>query len=139
MRTISFLSMLSLVLLLTACNKDKNSIDISLNNDFELAFDQTAFFKDDHNSFTIKFIEVVRDIRCPSDLDCFWEGLVDIKVKVNLETIELATSNKLDGSITAVINDYRIRLKEIKPARGESNNIIKEKDYSAVLEITKRQ
>ncbi len=140
MKTISFLSTLALVLLLSACNKDKKNIDVDVNDEFELDFDQTAFFKDDNSSTSIKFIEVVEDSRCPDDAICIWAGHVVIKLNIDNAVVELASPslNQADSLRSADMGEYTISIKEIKPGRGLSSNIIDEDDYSAVLEITKK-
>lgn len=138
MKTISFLNTLCLVLLLTACNKDKKNTDVNIGDEFELDFDQTAFFNNGNSTIPIKFIEVLEDSRCPDDAICLWEGRVVIKLDIDEASVELATFNSMNGDSlqTAEIGNYLVKLIEIKPRRG-SGDAPKDDEYSAVLEITK--
>lgn len=87
------------------------------------------------NDLTIRMNSVLEDSRCPTDVQCAWEGNAEILLELsggNLETVHLNTGGMFPR--TEVYNGYTITLQELKPypAQGMS---IEESDYTAVLSI----
>ncbi len=87
------------------------------------------------SDLTIRLTSVLEDSRCPTDVQCAWEGNAEILLELSggdLETVHLNTGPQFPS--TEVYNGYTITLQELKPHPTEGMNI-SESDYTAVLSI----
>ena len=87
------------------------------------------------NDLTIRLTSVLEDSRCPTDVQCAWEGNAEIMLELSggdLETAHLNTGGMFPR--TEVYNGYTITLQELKPYPTEGMSI-EESDYTAVLSI----
>lgn len=87
------------------------------------------------NDLTIRMTSVLEDSRCPTGVQCAWEGNAEILLELsggNLETVHLNTGGMFPR--TEVYNGYTITLQELKPYPTEGMSI-EESDYTAVLFI----
>ncbi|WP_339134702.1 MAG: hypothetical protein WGN25_16070 [Candidatus Electrothrix sp. GW3-4] len=87
------------------------------------------------NDLTIRLNTVLEDSRCPTNVECAWEGNAEILLELSggdLESTHLNTGGQFPK--TEVYNGYTITLEDLKPhpVEGES---IPEKDYIAVLSV----
>ena len=64
----------------TACAPEVGAKTVGLGESFSLAVGQSALI--DGEDLAIKFIDVVADSRCPSDVVCIWQGEVACLVEV---------------------------------------------------------
>jgi len=140
MKTISFLSILSLLFLATSCNKDKNDPVLKLDQDVEIDFGQTAPFNE--GNFSVQFEELLEDSRCPEGpVACFWEGRVRVQINISDRedsySYELITKNSINGDslVTVEYGQYIIELKEVNPYPVFQEPVDID-DYSIVLEVT---
>lgn len=116
-----------------ACDKDA-----TFNQFCNLAFEESATIT--KGNFEIEFIDLVEESRCPTNLDCIWEGRAVVSLAlIGVETIniELATENSIDGTgkLTAIHNNHLIKLLTINP-QPINDVLVPEEDYEVVLEIT---
>ena len=51
------------------------------------------------NGYSITFLEVLEDSRCPTDVTCIWEGRVKVKVKVAVNGKESNTEELIFGAV----------------------------------------
>ncbi|CAK8721339.1 hypothetical protein KKHLCK_10585 [Candidatus Electrothrix laxa] len=88
-----------------------------------------------NNDLTIRLTSVLEDSRCPTDMQCAWEGNAEIMLELSggdLETVHLNTGPQFPS--TETYNGYTITLQELKPYPTEGMSI-GESDYIAVLSI----
>ena len=87
--------------------------------------------------FTVRFIELVEDSRCPIDTNCIWAGNAKIKVRVTrngqshvltLDTHGSGQYGRADG--------YSIKLTDLTP-HPRSNIRIDRNGYVATIEVSK--
>ena len=84
---------------------------------------------------SIRFTSVLEDSRCPTNVQCAWEGNAEIMLELSggdLETVHLNTGPQFPRS--EVYNGFVITLEELKPYPAEGATV-KESDYIAVLSI----
>lgn len=86
----------------------ENMVYANFGNQFNLKLNQSAII----NSGEVKvtFLEVTEDSRCPSDLNCFWAGQIQVAVNIlrnghDLGTVPLVNNaSRKDLSIKKSIN-----------------------------------
>ena len=88
----------------------------------------------------IKFLNVVEDSRCPTDVNCIWAGNAKIKIRVTglgsgPKTFELNTSMGPKGD---QFDGWAINLESLTPA-PKSGKTIRPKDYRARFTIVRLQ
>ncbi len=141
MKTISFCTLLSLLFLLTACNKDDDQPTvITLGQEFEIDYKESGTY--DEAGLEFIFSEVLEESRCPTNVICVWEGRAVVALTVNDDAqdpptiIQLATLNSLDGDslLTATYGNYQIELIDVKPY-PDNLDIQDFDDYSVVLKV----
>ena len=85
---------------------------------------------------TIKFLELIEDSRCPTDINCVWAGIARIKVELarngKTSVVELNTQNEK----TAKFQGHIITLKDLQP-RQSTTSKYSPSAYSATLGISK--
>jgi len=82
----------------------------------------------------------VEDSRCPSDVQCVWEGLVIVTVGVTVNWVDLGNysislNEPLDGSIIQ-LDQYYLQLIKVEPY-PTSTELIPEWDYVATMKFSK--
>ncbi len=78
MNETTFALILSLFIFSTVGISQTGGKYVNLDEDFSLAASEKAFIKSE--SFTIEFLYVVEDSRCPPDVNCIWAGNAKVKV-----------------------------------------------------------
>lgn len=127
--------------MLMACNKDddSNSKSVELNKPFNLALNETAELETDGTRIT--FLGIAEDSRCPTGVNCIWEGeaVVDFLVIKGKDLLAVPlTTNPRDGQ---VLNDnftafgHGVKLLQVMPY-PETGCSIEEKDYVVRLIIS---
>jgi hypothetical protein len=85
----------------------------------------------------VKFIELIEDARCPTDVNCVWAGNAKVKLRLSKgsdeEVVELNTSLKPQ---TVDFGGYRFKLAGLTP-RPRSNVRISRLGYVAALKADK--
>lgn len=87
---------------------------------------------------TVKFVSLVEDSRCPTDVNCVWAGNAKVQIKVTgrrgaSKTFELNTN--LEPK-TVTFEGYEIKLEGLTPA-PKSNIKINRNGYTATLAVRK--
>jgi len=133
MKNISFICLIIAFLSTISCSNE---------NVFEqyisLDFGETSTIE--QGGFDIEFIDLVEESRCPSNLDCIWEGRAVVSLALtNVETInvELATENNIDGTskLTTIYNNFLIELLTINP-QPINDVLVPKEEYVVILEVT---
>lgn len=83
---------------------------------------------------TVTFVEVLRDSRCPTGVECVWSGNAEVAVYINDELITLNTHIKPQQ---IVISGYQIKLVKLTPY-PHINKKIDPEDYAATLVISEK-
>jgi hypothetical protein len=88
--------------------------------------------------FSIKFISVTEDSRCPVDVNCVWAGnaIVHVKITDRRGGSKTMVMNTTMGPKGDQYNGWAINLTELTPA-PKSNVTIKQKAYKATFTITR--
>ena len=126
--TTSVFILFSFVFLLSSCKEDS----YNLGQEFTLKFGKSAVINREGKPFTIEFEKLVSESRCRPGVQCFWEGNVDIRLKVNKGS-QYTMSFRSD-SIPVVIHDNsKITLLDV--SYDKDKNYAKEKHYSIKLRV----
>lgn len=132
------LRLMTLPLFLAACASGGGNAPTSptpaLNEEFTLSPGQTATVNGTNVRLT--FDRVSEDSRCPTDVNCVWEGdaVVVLKVKAEAEeaTREVHTQGGDSRSRKAPVGDYVVTLVRLEPA-PRSTTTIEASAYRATL------
>lgn len=138
---VTIVLMLPVLLFFSACEKNVNpsSVCIGLGDStsFQLKYGETKRICD-NDSTCIKFIKVVSDSRCPSDVVCVWQGTA---------IIELGTCDAEGGSVNLEIHKpveytidgikYSAELTELNPY-PDTRHPAELKDYVARIVVKRK-
>ena len=111
------------------------SVYPKLGEEFKLEHDEVAFFKSEN--IQIKFSNVTEDSRCPTGVQCIWQGRVSVNI-----TIVKNDQNKGDFSLTLGDNEklairafdgFYIKLLEVNPYPAFPSHNIDLDQYVATL------
>ncbi|MDC1067684.1 hypothetical protein OAQ99_00840 [Candidatus Kapabacteria bacterium] len=125
---------------LFACNKfDTDLTDVKSDNNNEqvqsrISIGDQYFYTANNIDYIINFIDVTGDSRCPTGVDCFWQGEAIIKLLVsdsngNSEETLLSTED-LEKEILSL----KMTIKELSPYPVYKKEINKS-DYVLELEV----
>ena len=106
---------------------------------FQLKINQVAFIKSEN--IKIIFMNVTEDSRCPSDVECIWEGQVTIVINIfkNNQFIgefNLTSRTGFDELAIKEFDEYSINLIKVEPY-PISTQIIELSDYIATFNVSK--
>lgn len=129
---IIFLSLLTLA----GCSGQSEELNASLGQTVNLAPGQTVSITGE--SLEIKFIEVTNDSRCPTGVNCPWEGAVTCATEIEYQgsTYQVTLNHQGSGAGTADFNNCVITF-EVSPY-PEANKQINKEDYRLQLSVTKK-
>lgn len=131
----------AVALLLAFCTSSVRNADGPLkagfDREFELRSGERAQI--DQGGFTIEFVRLLHDSRCPSDVTCIQEGNAEIEVAVQREdmpaqTLILSTSRRERQEQRFDV--YTVRLVQLVPY-PRTDLPTRETDYGATLLITR--
>ena len=133
----SLLGALVLLLFLAGCGGGAEEIKANLGQEFSLSIGQTVSIQDEE--LQLKFLEVVNDSRCPSDVTCIWQGqassLIEITYLESVQKVTLVQPGLTEEPSQIHFNDYLIEFNLTPyPEAGEA---IKDSDYRLQLVVTK--
>ena len=124
------------LLLMTACDeKSPSGPSVPLNQEFTLAPGDTAAIRD--TSFSVQFLRVSGDSRCPADAVCIQGGdaLVEIRATDGSSTeYDLHTGDQSRATVTHA--GHHIELVNLQPYPFSSRTIQPE-EYRATLRVTR--
>ncbi len=103
----------------------------NIDTEISLNIGESVFIND--HGITLKFIDVIDDSRCPSDVECVWEGTVSLMVNIqynsqNLGNYILNSSNLHKASFMG----YYVKFKVLEPY-PISTEIIPKSSYNATF------
>ena len=106
---------------------------------FQLKINQVAFIKSEN--IKIIFMNVTEDSRCPSDVECIWEGQVTIVINIfkNNQFIgefNLTSRTGFDELAIKEFDGYSINLIKVEPY-PISTQIIELSDYIVIFNVSK--
>jgi hypothetical protein len=132
---------LAACLALTACTAVGTSAPetktVDVGSDFELSPGQTAVVEG--GAFTVSFVKVNEDSRCPEGVVCVWQGNVATALLVGANANE-KTPVTLHTTLTphsVSSGAYTVALTGIKPARKQQGNI-PQAEYIATFRVTRQ-
>lgn len=121
----------------------------AVGEDFSLKYGETAVIKD--VDLQVTFDEVVRDSRCPADVQCVWSGIVDVRVTAQLplqpaQPFVLGGTTDSQGNVLGPVVEasgptsawyagYTIALKQVTPYPMHANEPIPFEDYAVTLVV----
>lgn len=116
-------------------------IAAKLNRKFSVGYDRSVRIPSD--DLEIKFTDVVGDSRCPSEIDCVWQGQVEIVLHMtqgvrDLGNINLVRQAGRENSASATLDGYSIQLLEVKPY-PKTSQPIDLSDYRAIVNVSRSQ
>jgi len=133
----SLLGALVLLLFLAGCGGGAEEIKANLGQEFSLSIGQTVSIQDEE--LQLKFLEVVNDSRCPSDVTCIWQGqassLIEITYLESVQKVTLVQPGLTEEPSQIHFNDYLIEF-NLTPY-PEAGKAIKDSDYRLQLVVTK--
>jgi hypothetical protein len=128
MKTKIFLFILITITLLSfSCGKNK-VLEIDLNTNFDLKFEQYAEIKNENLS--VKF-QNVNDSRCPKGTNCIWQGEGLVTLNVNTSLIEFSTNHPIKDTL-----GYTFSLVSLLPEPDISKKNTN-KDYILKMKVSK--
>lgn len=87
--------------------------------------------------YTVAFVELIEDSRCPVDVECIWAGNARIKIRVTKNgRSKLFDLNTMERDAVPEYGGYRFRLTALMPEL-RSNVRINRNAYEATIEMTK--
>ena len=111
----------------------------SLGEEFNLALGETITIQPEN--FTLQFVEVSQDDRCPTQADCEYAGLALVVIEVTFPDgepalLEFNTSPWPDTNLQIIAySGYVFELVRLDPYPEHPDKPIKEKDYLAVMVV----
>ena len=110
-----------------------------LDDPFQLKINQVAFIKSEN--IKIIFINMTEDSRCPSDVECIWEGQVTIEINIYMNNqfigeFNLTSRTGFDKLAIKEFDGYSISLIKVEPY-PISTKIIELSDYIVTLNVSK--
>ncbi len=131
---IGFVSIFCMIFI-GGCIQNITDLDVP----FQLKINQVAFIKSEN--IKIIFMNVTEDSRCPSDVECIWEGQVTIVINIfkNNQFIgefNLTSRTGFDELAIKEFDGYSINLIKVEPY-PISTQIIELSDYIVIFNVSK--
>ncbi len=126
-----------IILVAQGCTRQSNGINAKLGQEFDIALGQNAAIPGENLS--IKFTKLVSDSRCPTGVQCIWQGevscLIELGYEGNTFSKVLTQSGLTGGMARTDFKSYEIAFAiEPYPEAGKSIN---QKNYRLQLLINK--
>jgi hypothetical protein len=133
----TLLAVLLILLFLAACGGGAEEVKADLGQEFSLSIGQTASIQGE--DLQLKFLEVINDSRCPSDVACVWQGqascLVEITYLESVQKVTLTQPGLTEEPSRLDFNDYVIQF-NLSPY-PEAGKVMKDSDYRLQMVVTK--
>ena len=134
--TMSFLLVVSTILVFTGCSDNplqedqKNrSIEVNEGQQFKLTKGDSAHLVSEN--IDILFIEVAKDGRCPTDVNCFWAGDAALALRIG-EQVDTLHTTTVFGPDSLEVGALWIKIVNLQP-RLSSEQTIEDVNYEAQL------
>lgn len=121
----------------------------ALGEDFSLKAGETARFEE--VGLQLTFTEVVRDSRCPADVQCVWSGIVDVQLTAELppqpaESFVVGGTTDREGNVLGSVVEmsgptewwyagHTVTLKQVTPYPKQANAPIPPANYTVTLVV----
>ena len=133
-----YFAFIILILSFTSCDKkiiDNLGSDLPLNKEFVIENGSTK--NNLEENISLQMVSVVNDSRCPSDVECVWEGDAEVNLVFNsalgIHPIILHTNL---ASKDTTIGTFTISLIKLDPY-PISTKVISQSEYKATIFVTK--
>ena len=119
-------------------HKQKRLVYTDFKTNFQLKIGQAAIVKSDN--FELVFLGVVKESRCPADLNCFESGQVNIAVKIIAKGHSLGNSQLINNASRKdlgikQVSNYLIEFVKVEPCPKNTQRI-KPSDYVITLIVS---
>jgi hypothetical protein len=128
-----FVSLLLSAVALAACGR--GGATATLDEPVQLAPGQTAVFNAE--KLEVTFVQVGADSRCPTDVTCFWQGTVTVRLAIRSNG--RMTQHEADTANDVALNGYVVDVIDVLPERGAQSQQIAPADYRVTLKLTRSQ
>ncbi len=120
----------------TGCEKDLElKSTFPLNDTIEIANFETKYNYE--NNLTLRMDSVLSDSRCPSNVQCVWEGNAEVRFLFTVDSIQtgfvLNTHGSMQFNTDTVISGYEIKLLKLFPYPRDPGEILQVEYYSEVI------
>jgi hypothetical protein len=121
----------------------------ALGEEFSLEFGEMAVIEE--VGLQLTFEEVVEDSRCPTDVQCVWSGIVDVRLTAHLppqpaQSFVVGGTTDAQGNVLGPVVEasgptvwwyagYTITLKQVTPYPQHANEPIPFEDYAVTLVV----
>jgi hypothetical protein len=130
------LAALALAVLAACGTSSPSEVTVPLDREFTLRVGQTAVVDD--TALRVSLAGVGDDSRCPTDVQCVWEGDAAVSVEIadtaSPGRYELHTSGRFAREVE--VGAYRVTLVRLDPA-PRSSVAIPASEYRATLRVTR--
>ncbi len=134
------IKVLYIIILFILFSCDEEGRKINLDETFVLQYGETKML-DGQDHFSISFIDLLEDSRCPANAICVWEGQARVKIEIH-ENFEVITKELTNGTLKdnqaqkINIGHYTLELLKVIPYPEKADNQTDKSDYSVQLVIT---
>ncbi|MFX0084366.1 MAG: hypothetical protein ACFFAU_01730 [Candidatus Hodarchaeota archaeon] len=85
-----------------------------IDTEFSLYIGESVIIKD--HGIKLKFVDVLSDSRCPSDVECIWEGTVSLLINIQYNSQDLGNFILNSSNLhKASFMGYYVKFTELKP------------------------
>jgi hypothetical protein len=126
--------------LLFSCQTEEPCNSFALGEAFELPLGKTLVHCTEEISIT--FVELVSDSRCPSGVQCIWEGMVEVTISLKLNgkdsIFSLSSTPDFGKKIpnSKALEGFVIRLEDVLPY-PKAGSTVSKRESKVVLSIRK--
>ncbi|MFX0210730.1 MAG: hypothetical protein ACFFDT_32425 [Candidatus Hodarchaeota archaeon] len=104
-----------------------------INTDISLYIGESVIIKD--HGIKLKFVDVLEDSRCPSDVECVWEGTVSLLINIQYNSEDLGNFILNSSNLhKASFMGYYVKFKELEPYPISTETIPKS-SYRATFSV----
>lgn len=134
-----FVFVLSAFFALIACDEKREEMPIEDKFGEPISLKVGASSDIQEGILTIKFDKLVEDSRCPTDVECFWEGQATIQLLVNESaTVDLIMRAGHEDLAKDTLDDYIYTLLDISPYPDMSDELpLPSEAYSVEVQVDK--
>lgn len=129
-----------IIILFILFSCDEEGRKISLDETFVLQYGETKML-DGQDHFSVSFIDLLEDSRCPANAICVWQGQARVKIEIN-ENFEILSKELTSGTLKdnqsqkINIGHYTIELLKVIPYPEKADYQSDKSDYAIQLVIT---
>ena len=120
----------------TGCETDLNlKSTLPLNDTIEIANFETKY--NFENNLVLRMDSVLNDSRCPSNVQCVWEGNAAVRFLFTVDSIQtvftLNTNGGMQFNSDTVMSGYNIKLLDLSPYPEDPGEILQVEYYSEIM------